>query len=200
MGDLIPFRKRKRKPGPKSWTTPGDYGHVLPTDTWRGKPQRSWRQRLQPWILPLLFLVILAYTYTSSLPPKAAAPDAASQRIDPPIAACGAGPAANCVIDGDTIRVGDRTIRVIGIDAPELHPPRCVDEAKKGLEARDKLAALAAQGPFFLTGAGTRDEYGRELFSLVRVRPDNSLQSLAGDMIASGLARPYTGGARRPWC
>ncbi|PKB14810.1 hypothetical protein B0I00_2412 [Novosphingobium kunmingense] len=197
MGDLIPFRRKKRK----TWTKPDDYGHVLPTNAWRGaKPGKPLKKRLQLWILPILFVAILAWTYWSALPQRATAPDARSQRIDPPVTACGAGPAQTCVIDGDTIKVGARTIRVIGIDAPEISPPRCVEEAAKGLAARDRLVALANQGPFFLTGTGEVDEYSRELFNLVRVRSDNSLQSLAQEMIDGGFARPYAGGARRPWC
>lgn len=197
MGDLIPFRRKKRK----TWTKPDDYGQVLPTSAWQGKPpRRPLKKRLQPWILPILFVVILAWTYWSAMPDKAVAPTAASLRVDPPVTACGAGPATTCVIDGDTIKVGARTVRVLGIDAPEISPPRCVEEAAKGLKARDRLVALANQGPFFLTGKGQDDGYGRELFDLVRVRPDKSLQSLAQDMIDGGFARTYTGGARRPWC
>lgn len=197
MGDLIPFRRKKRK----TWTKPDDYGRVLPTEAWRGKPPRPpLKKRLQPWILPLLFVVIFAWVYLSSLPERATAPEAGSLRIDPPVTACGAGPANTCVIDGDTIKVGARTVRVLGIDAPEISPPRCVEEAAKGLAARDRLVALANQGPFFLTGKGERDEYGRELFNLVRLRPDKSVQSLGQDLIDGGFARPYTGGARQTWC
>lgn len=196
MGDLIPFRRRKTK----KWTRPGDYGQVLPASTWQGKPPRSRRQWLQRWILPVLFVFIFAWTYYSALPEQATAPDASSLRVDPPVTACGAGRSTVCVVDGDTIKIDARSIRIIGIDAPELHPPRCVQEAQQGLAARDKLVTLANQGPFFLTGSGARDEYGRELFNLVRLRADKSVQSLADDLIASGLVRRYESGSRRPWC
>lgn len=39
-------------------------------------------------------------------------------------------------IDGDTFGIGGQRIRIIGIDAPEIHPPRCLDEARLGLAAQ----------------------------------------------------------------
>lgn len=196
MGDLLPFRRRKSR----KWTRPDDYGRVLPTSTWQGQRRRSVWTRLKPLALPVLFVGALAFTYFTNQPDEAIAPDSTSQRIDPPVTACGLGRANVCVVDGDTIKIGDRSIRVIGIDAPELHPPRCIAEAEKALLARDKLVALANEAPFFLTGSGARDDYGRELFNLVRVRRDKSVQSLGLDMLASGLVRSYSGGPRDPWC
>lgn len=194
MGDLLPFRRRRKR------TQPGDYGRVLSTKTWQGRPRRSVWSRLKPLVLPILFIAALAFTYFTAQPEEADAPDSTSQRIDPPVTACGLGRANVCVVDGDTIKIGERTIRVIGIDAPELHPPRCMAEAEKGLLARDKLVALANEAPFFLTGSGARDAYDRELFNLVRLRPDKSVQSLGLDMMATGLVRSYTSGQRNPWC
>lgn len=196
MGDLIPFRRKKRS----KWTQPDDYGRVLPTSTWQGRPRRSPWQRIRPWLLPLLFLVLLGWNYLTAQPDETLAPDATSQRIDPPVTVCGQGRATTCVVDGDTIKIGERTIRILGIDAPELHPPRCLAEAQKGLQARDRLVALANQGPFYLTGASQRDEYGRELFNLVRLRPDKTVQSLGNDLVIEGLVRNYSGGSRLPWC
>jgi endonuclease YncB( thermonuclease family) len=42
---------------------------------------------------------------------------------------CGPGRGHACVIDGDTFKLGERKVRIIGIDAPETHPPRCAEEA-----------------------------------------------------------------------
>jgi len=98
--------------------------------------------------------------------------------------------------------IGQRTIRVIGIDAPEIHPARCAEEARLGEAAAQRLLELVNQGPFTLAGPEpvVHDEYGRELRHLLRARPDGLVQSLADDMVASGTARAYLRGPRVPWC
>jgi endonuclease YncB( thermonuclease family) len=115
---------------------------------------------------------------------------------------CGQGRAAGCVPDGDTLIIGTRKIRIIGIDAPELHPSRCPAEAEQGEAAAQALLMLVNQGPFTLAGPSpvVRDEYGRELRHLLRVRPDGSVQSIADDLVATGTVRPYLHGTRDPWC
>lgn len=115
---------------------------------------------------------------------------------------CGQRGSANCVPDGDTIIMGPRRIRIIGIDAPELHPSRCPAEAQRGEAAANQLLALVNQGPFTLAGPNppVRDEYGRELHHLLRARSDGSVQSLADDLVATGTVRPYLRGPRDPWC
>lgn len=196
MGDLLPF-KRKRK-----WTRASDYGQVLPARQWRGRRRGAplrWRA-LRRW-LPLVALaaICLWLGYREAAVP---APDPQSETIAPPFTICAERSATNCVVDGDTVKVGARTIRLLGFDAPELHPPRCVEEARMGLEAQTKLLTWLNQGPVRLTGPHPleRDDYGRELAHLVRVRPDGSIEPLADHMIASGTVRRYLGGARQPWC
>ena len=98
------------------------------------------------------------------------------------------------VIDGDTFGIGGRHIRIAGIDAPETHPPRCLEEARLGLAATAKLKELLANGTVTLNGSG-HDQYGRELRS-VQVGG----QDVGEAMIAAGLARSYSGGRRGGWC
>lgn len=102
---------------------------------------------------------------------------------------------SNCVIDGDTFRYEGERIRIMDIDAPETHPPRCAHERDLGERATRRLHALLNEGPFVLR-AGFRDEdqYGRKLR---RVSRDG--RSLGDVLIAEGLARDYAAG-RRPWC
>ena len=97
------------------------------------------------------------------------------------------------VIDGDTISIGGQRIRIIGFDAPETHPPRCLEEARLGLAATAKLKELLASGTVTMSGSG-HDQYGRELRT-VQVGG----QDVGETMIAAGLAREY-GSGRRPWC
>ena len=66
------------------------------------------------------------------------------------------------VIDGDTFSFGGQRIRIAGMDAPEIHPPRCVQEAQLGSAATQKLKELLSSGTVTISGSG-RDKYGREL-------------------------------------
>lgn len=98
------------------------------------------------------------------------------------------------VIDGDTIVHRGETIRLRGLDAPEIHG-RCEAEARLAIRARDRLAVLLAGG-FRVFPAG-RDRYGRVL-AVVR---DARGRDVAQVLIAEGLARPYDGrGPRAGWC
>ena len=97
------------------------------------------------------------------------------------------------VIDGDTFSMGGQRIRVANIDAPETHPPRCMEEARLGLAATQKLRELLGSGTVTTSGIG-HDQYGRELRS-VQVNG----QDVGETMISAGVAREY-GRGRRPWC
>lgn len=107
-----------------------------------------------------------------------------------------------CVTDGDTFRLGERRIRIIGIDAPETHPPRCPEEARLGEAATVRLQQLLNDGPFEMVGrlGDMKDRYGRELRAVRRVKADGSYASIAEQMRESGLARRYLGGLRDGWC
>ena len=98
------------------------------------------------------------------------------------------------VIDGDTFSMGGQRIRVAGIDAPETHPPRCMEESRLGLAATQKLEQLLGSGTVTMSGAG-HDQYGRELRS-VQVNG----QDVGAAMISAGLARSYDGKKRQGWC
>ena len=106
------------------------------------------------------------------------------------------------MIDGDTFKLGERKVRIIGIDAPETHPARCAEEARLGEEATAKLQQLLNQGPFEMIAPayGDHDRYGRDLRAIRRKLPDGSMQSIASDMRESGLAHRYLGGLKIGWC
>lgn len=106
---------------------------------------------------------------------------------------CHTGGGYNCVVDGDTIWLKGENIRLLDIDTPETHPPRCAEEARLGNAATDRLHALLNAGAVSLTRDGT-DRYGRTLaVVMMEGRP-------VGDtLIAEGLARAY-GHGRQSWC
>ncbi len=181
-----------------------DYGRVLPSHQWQGlsRPRRAWNALR--WWLGAALLIGATWLWLGG-PPRigpSTMPAGPSERIDARFTRCGKGRAENCVIDGDTIKLGARTVRIIGIDAPEIHPARCSEEAAKGEAAVALLLDLVNAGPFTLAGPypPVHDQYGRELRHALRARPDGSVQSLADDMVAAGLARPYLNGSRNPWC
>jgi endonuclease YncB( thermonuclease family) len=69
------------------------------------------------------------------------------------------------IIDGDSLRIGDREIRIAGIDAPEYRQS-CFDEAGGewpcGKEARAALEALVRAGGLSCAKEA-EDRYGRSL-------------------------------------
>lgn len=97
------------------------------------------------------------------------------------------------VVDGDTIKLDGETIRVMNIDAPEIHPCRCQIECDLGYRAKE-FAERFLNGPIVLTRADRKDKYGR---SLARIAVNNV--DLGEALIARGLARKWEG-RRRPWC
>jgi endonuclease YncB( thermonuclease family) len=106
------------------------------------------------------------------------------------------------VTDGDTFRarvpVWDNidvvtAVRIRGIDTPEIKG-KCPAEKAAALEAKARLAALL-NGPVQLLHVEP-DKYAGRVDADVTVNGT----SVAAVLIAEGLARPYTGGARQGWC
>ena len=106
------------------------------------------------------------------------------------------------VTDGDTFRaripVWDNVevvtaVRIRGIDTPEIKG-KCPAEKAAALAAKARLTALL-NGPVQLLHVEP-DKYGGRVDADVSVNG----QSVAAVLIAEGLARPYTGGARQGWC
>lgn len=109
---------------------------------------------------------------------------------------CHSGGGTNCVVDGDTFRMGGEKIRIADIDTPETHPARCAREAELGAAATNRLHALLNSGSVALETAGRdADRYGRKL-RLVSVDG----RGVGETLVAEGLARPYAGGYRAGWC
>ena len=105
------------------------------------------------------------------------------------------------MVDGDTFKLGQRKIRIVGIDAPETHSAKCPDEARLGEAATAELMRLLNQGPFDMAGRidDMSDRYGRDLRVVTRTQSDGTTQSIAEDMRASGLAHRYLG-RKSNWC
>lgn len=109
------------------------------------------------------------------------------------------------VVDGDTIRVRAKIwlgqsisilVRLKGIDAPELHRPKCESEKRLAQQARQHLASLVADQPLHLTSIQGGKYFGRVL---AKVQINHSA-NLSREMLQSGLVRSYKKGKRKGWC
>ena len=108
------------------------------------------------------------------------------------------------VIDGDTIEVRARIwlgqeveikVRLDGADSPELKG-RCAAERRRAEDARAFVAAQVGGKDVTLSDV-RYDKYGGRV--LARVAGADGA-NLSDQLIARGLARPYFGAARAPWC
>jgi len=125
--------------------------------------------------------------------PLAAPPE----RVGATFTRCGVGKSnPACVVDGDTLRLGDRSVRITGIDAPEIVKPKCAAEKAQGERAADRLLALVNAGPFEMVAHRLNmvDRFGRDLRVLSR-----GGTSIGGQLVDEGLAHRYMGVKTR-WC
>ena len=186
-----------------------------PGRRWRGKtrnvpPARfkprppGWRDvfvSLRPWLL-LIGFVTMAYIFT--LPGAFSAPGWLSsepQVIEGRFTRCGRGRGYYCVVDGDTFKLGDTSVRVVGIDTAEVDA-ECPAEAVQAEASAKALQGWLNRGPFRMTHRLDEpiDRYGRALRTVYRLRPDGSEDRLADVMRREGGARGYWGGGRGEWC
>ena len=193
---ILPFRRR--------WTRPRDYGAAE-------NKLRFWPQERRPGLgrfasaaRPFVLLAILAAVAAVFEPALVDPPEALvgkAERVDARFTRCGPGRGRACVIDGDTFKLGERKVRVVGIDAPEVQGS-CPRETQMAQQATAALLENLNRGPFEMVRpiARTRDRYGRDLRVLRRKRPDGSYNRIASQMIETGLAHRYLGGIKRGWC
>jgi len=200
MGKLFPFRRRRNWTNRDAYRTTRfwpDQDRVTVRGTARETVQ--WLGRLRPFVLGGILLSIWPAMDPAMIePPRFLS--TAPERVDAQFTRCGPGRGRACVVDGDTFKIGRRKVRIIGIDAPEVKA-RCPAEARLAEAATARLQTLLNQGPFEMTGRidDMQDKYGRDLRAIERRRPDGSVQSIADEMRASGLAHRYLG-FKTAWC
>ena len=194
MGKKLRFNLRRRLRGKTRSVPPA-----------RFKPRPpGWRDAfvsLRPWLL-LIGFVTMAYILT--LPGAFSAPGWLSsepQVIEGRFTRCGRGRGYYCVVDGDTFKLGNTSVRVVGIDTAEVDA-ECPAEAVQAEASTKALQAWLNRGPFRMTHRLDEpiDRYGRSLRTVYRLRPDGSEDRLADFMRAEGGARGYWGGGRGEWC
>lgn len=104
---------------------------------------------------------------------------------------CDGGP--NCVIDGNTIRIAGETVKVAGMEAPEIQSARCPEEEQRGVKAVQRLAELLNSGKV-TTAEDVREPDGQRRR---RVLVDG--RDVGAAMVSMGLAREYDG-TKKNWC
>lgn len=154
------------------------------------------RRDIRRWLLlvPLLLLAgaLLDPSLIEPIGPLADQPEQVATRFT----TCGPGRGPACVVDGDTFKLGDRKIRITGIDAPEVIAPKCPAEAALARRSAGRLRELLNQGPFEMVAhrLQRQDRHGRDLMVIRRGR-----SSIGRQLIDEGLAHRYIG-SKRNWC
>lgn len=124
-------------------------------------------------------------------------PEGETERVNLPFTLCGERGSQACVIDGDTIMIARRKIRITGYNAPELKGD-CPAEITLAKQSRVALRNWLNQDSFAMSGGDdpAYDQYGRELRQLSRGK-----EWLSDVMIAQNLAQESGWGFERGgWC
>jgi len=114
------------------------------------------------------------------------------------------------IIDGDTIEVrvdlwpnlqGNFSVRIRGIDAPEIHRPNCNRERELGVVARAQAERLYDPGSFVKIENVQEDAFaGRVVADVKRWRSDRWL-SFADEMLDREMVvKWHPNDPRRDWC
>ena len=108
---------------------------------------------------------------------------------------CSEGGLTNCVASGDSFYLGGKTVRVAGIEAPQLYGASCPKEAALGRKSAGRLQAMLNSGELEMTRVGQDlDRYGLLLRSVAVDGRD-----VGQTLVAAGLAREI-GDMTRSWC
>jgi endonuclease YncB( thermonuclease family) len=98
-------------------------------------------------------------------------------------------------VDGDTVKLGTQSLRLVNIDAPEVSRPGCPEEAERARAATERLRTLLDKGQAAILPNGRLDRYGRPL---VRLTVDG--RDVGDLLIAEGLAKPWPVKGEPGWC
>jgi endonuclease YncB( thermonuclease family) len=99
------------------------------------------------------------------------------------------------VVDGDTIKLGTQSLRLLNIDAPEVGRAACAEERERGVRATERLRAMMAEGAVSIHPNGKADRYGRPL-----VRLQTNARDAGDRLITEGLAKPWPVQGDPKWC
>lgn len=207
MGKVIQYDPRRRKGG--KWTRISDYQGPGGPGGPRGPrgPRKSrgfWARALsgaRPFAALVVFLTLGVVLGDGGAFEPPAFLQTTPEQLTGDFTRCGRGRGVNCVIDGDTFKLGQRKVRVVGIDTAEIEA-RCPAEAEQAEKSTAALQGWLNRGPFQMSARidEPSDRYGRDLRIVKRIGADGKEDRLADFMQAEGGARSYLGGYRGGWC
>lgn len=117
------------------------------------------------------------------------------------------GPVQDAVVDGDTIKVvcdiwpgleARTSVRVEGIDTPELHSPQCEAERIKAAQAKARVIEWLGGSRLVEIFEVEPDKYGGRV--VARVRLEEGAPDLSTVLLGESWAHPYDGKAKTGWC
>lgn len=108
---------------------------------------------------------------------------------------CTEGGLTNCVASGDSFYLGGKTVRIAGIEAPQLYGATCPREIELGRKAAARLQAMLNSGELQMTR--TPQDLDRFGLLLRHVAVDG--KDVASAMTRAGLAREI-GDTTTSWC
>ena len=177
------------------WPKPGtlrDYPVTRPSDA----PRRPGRRGLLLPVAAVLGAVVLSIWGSGMFgATKSPQPAASTTSRGLVFGLCNEGGLTNCVASGDSFYLGGKTVRVAGIEAPQLYGAACPKEAALGRKSAAKLQGLLNSGELEMTKVGQDlDRYG---LLLRNVAVDG--KDVSRTLVAAGLARDI-GNLTRSWC
>ena len=108
---------------------------------------------------------------------------------------CSQGGLTNCVQSGDSFYLKGKTVRIAGIEAPQLYGAACPKEAKLGEQSARRLQQILNSGELELTRTGQ----DLDRFGLLLRNVSVNGASVAQQMVDARLAREI-GDTTGSWC
>ncbi len=209
--DIAPYERREAR----RWTSVTDYwpdahAHVedlhwpkpgslsdYPVTPKSDAPRRTGRRGL---ILPVAAVAVAcglslwgSGVLEQSNKPQAAASATTSSGLV--FGLCNQGGLTNCVVSGDSFYLGGKTVRIAGIEAPQLYGAACPKEAALGRKSAARLQVILNSGELEMTKVGQDlDRYGLMLRSVAVDGKD-----VGRTLVSASLARDI-GDMTRSWC
>jgi micrococcal nuclease len=171
----------------------GDFRRRPRSDT----PQRVSRRGMLLPIAAVLAAILLSIWGSGILqkPLKGTAEASQTRSAGLVFGLCSEGGLTNCVASGDSFYLGGKTVRIAGIEAPQLYGTACPKEAALGRTSSSKLQSLLNSGQLGLAKVGPDlERYG---LLLRNVSVDG--KDVGQAMVSAGLARDI-GDLTRSWC
>ena len=145
-------------------------------------------------VIVIAALAVVAWSWRPEVPTPAHASAISSE-----LPVCSGGDRAarkvTCIVDGDTGWEHGVKWRYLAIDAPEMpEHASCRAEAKKAVQARDRLRELMGQG-YRVNWSGRKGTYHRALVTITLSDGRDAGEVL----LKEGLAQPWPNHGN-PWC